>query len=102
MLCFKNKLVSSGWMYSGKSWLITEIDKKIILLNKIVIFDFITSTGERKKGYYTKLLKIIRNKFGNKNILIYALSSNRFSRKAIIKSGFKYNKRLYKLSLNRK
>ena len=102
VLCYKNKLVSSGWIYFGKNWLITEIDKKIILLNEIVIFDFITPLSERRKGYYTKLLKIIRNKFGNKNIIIYVLSSNRFSQKAIIKSGFKYSKRLYKVNLNRK
>ncbi len=102
VLCYKNKLVSSGWINSGKSWLITEINRKIILLNQIVIFDFITPTSERRKGYYTKLLKVIRNKFGNRNILIYVLSSNKFSQKAIVKSGFKYDKRLYKISFERK
>ena len=102
VLCYKNNLVSSGWINFGKSWLITEIDKKINLLNEIVIFDFITPLKERRKGHYTKLLKMIRNKFGNKNILIYVLSSNQFSQKAIVKSGFKYNRRLYKVNFNRK
>jgi hypothetical protein len=102
VLCYKNKLVSSGWINAGKSWLIAEIDRKIKLLNQIVIFDFITSADERRRGHYTKLLKIIRNKFGNKYILIYALSSNKSSQKAIIKSGFKYGRRLYKISFERK
>ena len=101
-LCYKNKLVSSGWIGAGKSWLITEIDRKIKLLNQIVIFDFITQADERRRGHYTKLLKIIRNKFGNKYILIYSLSSNTSSKKAIIKAGFKYDKRLYKTSFERK
>ena len=102
VLCYKNRLVSSGWINAGKSWLITEIDRKIKLLNQVVIFDFITSVNERRRGHYTKLLKIIRNKFGNKYILIYALSSNRSSQKAIIKAGFKYDRKLYKISFERK
>ncbi len=99
-LCYKKKLVSSGWMSLEKSWLITEIDRKVKLLNQRIIFDFITPEKERRKGYYTKLLKIVRNKFGSKEIFIYALSSNRFSKAAIISAGFKHNKRLYKINFN--
>lgn len=102
VLSYNNKLVSSGWINAGKNWLITEIDRKIKLLDQNVIFDFITPLKERRKGHYTKLLKIIRSKFGNKSILIYVLSSNKFSQKAIIKAGFKYNNRLYKINFERK
>ena len=101
MLSYRNKLVSSGWIYDGKSWLITEIDRTIKLLDQTVIFDFITPLKERSKGHYTKLLKIIRSRLGNKSILIYALSSNRSSQKAIVKAGFKHNKRLFKIDFGR-
>ena len=101
-MSYNNKLVSSGWINAGKNWLITEIDRKIKLLDQNVIFDFITPLKERRKGHYTKLLKIIRSKFGNKSILIYVLSSNKFSQQAIIKAGFKHNKRLYKINFERK
>ena len=101
VLSYNNKLVSSGWINAGKSWLITEIDREIKLSDQKVIFDFITPYKERRKGHYTKLLKIIRSRLGNKSILIYALSSNRSSQKAIVKAGFKHNKRLFKIDFGR-
>lgn len=101
VLSYNNKLVSSGWINAGKSWLITEIDREIKLPDQKVIFDFITPSKERRKGHYTKLLKIIRSKLNNKSILIYVLSFNKFSQRAIIKAGFKYNKRLYKINFER-
>ena len=44
----------------------------------------------RNKGYYTKLLKLIIDRFKNKNILIYVLKSNKKSKKAILKAGFNF------------
>lgn len=96
-LSFNGKLVSSGWLYRGRNWKITEIDRKLNVKNKLVIFDFITPLVYRNKGYYTKLLKIILGKFNNKDILIYVLSSNTQSKKAIIKAGFHYKYQLKKI-----
>ena len=31
----EGKLVSSGWLFKGKSWKITEIDRKINVTNKL-------------------------------------------------------------------
>lgn len=93
-LSVNNKLVSSGWLFKGKSWIITEINKYLNVSNKIIIFDFITLEQYRNKGYYTKLLKLIRKKFNNKNILIYVLSSNLKSKRAIKKAGFIFQKKL--------
>ncbi len=90
-------LVSSGWIYKGRRWKITEINEYIDSLNKLIIFDFITPKEFRNKGYYTKLLKLICSKFKNKNILIYVLSSNVKSKKAIMKAGFYFKKNLRKL-----
>lgn len=92
-LSYRKKLVSSGWLFIGKKWNISEIDKEINVSKKYVIFDFITQIEHRNKGYYTKLLKLIRNKFKNKNILIYVLSSNKKSKKAIINAGFTLKKK---------
>ena len=96
-LSFNRKLVSSGWLFRGKSWKITEIDRTINVKNKFVIFDFITPPNYRKKGFYTKLLKSILSKFKNKNVLIYVLSSNIYSKKAILKAGFDYKYQLKKI-----
>lgn len=93
-LCFNNKLVSSGWLFKGKNWIITEINRYLKISNKIIIFDFITLKEYRNNGYYTKLLKLIRNKFKNKNLLIYVLSSNIKSKRAIKKAGFIFQKKL--------
>ena len=96
-LRFNQNLVSSGWLYRGKKWKITEINYVLNILNKFVLFDFITPPKFRNKGNYTKLLKLIRYKFKDKNIMIYALSSNKKSKKAIIKAGFKFKRKLRKL-----
>ena len=87
-LSFKENLVSSGWLCKKNNWNISEIDHVINVKNKYVIFDFMTPFQFRNKGYYTKLLKFVRSKFSNKNILIYVLSSNKKSKKAIKKAGF--------------
>ena len=89
-LSFNNNLVSSGWLFRGKKWKITEVNRDLKVLNKIVIFDFITLPEYRNKGYYTKLLKLIIDRFKNKNILIYVLRSNKKSKKAILKAGFNF------------
>ena len=89
-LSFNNNLVSSGWLFRGKKWKITEVNRDLKILNKIVIFDFITMPEYRNKGYYTKLLKLIIDRFKNKNILIYVLKSNKKSKKAILKAGFNF------------
>ncbi len=89
-LSFKNNFVSSGWLFRGKKWKITEVNRDLNVLNKFVIFDFITLPEHRNKGYYTKLLKLIINKFKKKNILIYVLRSNKKSKKAILKAGFNF------------
>ena len=81
-LSFNNNLVSSGWLFRGKKWKITEVNRDLKVFNKIVIFDFITLPEYRNKGYYTKLLKLIINRFKNKNILIYVLRSNKKSKKS--------------------
>ena len=96
-LSLNGKLVSSGWLFQGKNWNITEIDRKLSVKNKLVIFDFITPLVYRNKGYYTKLLKIILGKFKKKDILIYVLSSNTHSKKAIKKAGFDFKYQLKKI-----
>ena len=76
--------------FEEKKWKITEVNRDLKILNKIVIFDFITMPEYRNKGYYTKLLKLIIDRFKNKNILIYVLKSNKKSKKAILKAGFNF------------
>ena len=89
-----DNFVSSGWLFRGKKWKIDEVNRDLSVLKKLVIFDFITFSEHRNKGYYTKLLKLVIGKFKNKNILIYVLRSNKKSKKAILKAGFSFKYKL--------
>ena len=96
-LISKGEIICSGWIYFGKDeWNITEINKKIKLDNQYLLYDFITGVKFRNMGYYRLLLKIIQNKFQRKKLMIYSLSHNRKSIRAIEKSGFKLIKKLKK------
>ena len=92
----KNEIICSGWIYFGNKWLIEEINKKITLNNQYLLYDFITEKKFRNMGYYKLLLNIIQNKFRKKRLIIYSLSHNTRSIRAIEKSGFKLIKKLKK------
>lgn len=89
VLYYKDEIVCLGWMYIGSKWLITEIGKKIIKKNSIILFDFFTRPKFRNKGFYRKILTLIRNFNLNKKFIIYSLKSNQQSVKAILKAKFK-------------
>ena len=59
-----------------------------------IIFDFITEQDERNKGNYLRILYLISKKFRNKTLMIYSQSNNYYSKKAIVKAGFVFKKRL--------
>ena len=92
----KKEIICSGWIYFGNKWLIEEINKKITLNNQYLLYDFITEKKFRNMGYYKLLLNNIQNKFRKKRLIIYSLSHNTRSVRAIEKSGFKLIKRLKK------
>ena len=92
----KNNIVCSGWIYLGKVWNIEEVNKNIKLNSRYLLYDFFTDHKFRNKGYYKFLLQIIKSKFKNKKLLIYSLSHNYRSIKAIEKSGFKFLKKIKK------
>tara|TARA_Y100000590_G_C15615672_1_gene975623 strand:+ start:831 stop:1355 length:525 start_codon:yes stop_codon:yes gene_type:complete len=84
----KNQLIiCSGWSFSGNTWYIEEIDRKIDFKNKIILYDFYTHKKFRNRGYYQYLLKKI-NKSNKKNNIIYSRSNNAASIKAITSAGF--------------
>lgn len=93
----KNDLIASGWICSKKiaTWNIEEIDKKINIKNKKILYDFETNKKYRNKGYYALILKLIQNKYLKDNLLIYTQANNYPAVKAIINAGFKF-----KYSLN--
>lgn len=92
----KNEIICSGWIYFGNEWKIEEINKNIKLKNQYLLYDFITEKKFRNMGYYKLLLRIIQNKFIKKKLVIYALSHNSKSIRAIKKSGFKFMRELKK------
>ena len=91
----KNKhLLSSGWIYFGNKWKITEINLNIKLGKKYLLYDFETPKNLRNQGHYTLLLSLIQKKFYGNKLAIYSLSNNYESNRAIKKSGFKFTKKL--------
>lgn len=97
-LKYKNKLICSGWIFFGNNckWNVEEINKKISLKKQYILYDFETEKELRNKGYYQLLLKFIQNKFNNKKLIIYALSHNPKSNRAIKNAGFKFKNKLKK------
>ena len=96
VLYFKNNIVTTGWMYQGIKWHITEINKEIDIKNKVLLYDFFTFKEFRNKGYYAKILKLVRNFNTKKKFWIYCLSNNYSSKKGIENSNFKLLKRIEK------
>ena len=90
----KKEILCSGWLYRGKKWKITEINKEIEINNLILLFDFLTPENLRNRGYYKKILELIANKYRGKKLAIYSLSSNIKSLKAIRKAGFKLKRKI--------
>ena len=92
----RDEIICSGWIYFGNKWKIEEIDKNIALKNQHLLYDFLTEKKFRNMGYYKLLLKIIQNKFRKKRLMIYSLSHNNKSIRAIEKVGFKLVRKLKK------
>jgi len=88
------KILCSGWLYKGKSWKITEVNKEVKVNNMLLLFDFLTPEKQRNRGYYKKILKLIVNKYSGRKMAIYSLSNNIKSLKAIGKAGFKLKRKI--------
>jgi len=97
VLYHKKEIVCLGWMYIGSNWIITEIRKKIFKKNSIILFDFFTLPRFRNKGFYQKILSLIRNFNTKRTFIIYSLKSNKQSIKGILNAKFKLVEKLKKL-----
>ena len=75
-------------MYEGKKWNVLEVEKNINIKNKILLYDFFTFEKFRNRGYYSILLKLVKNSKTNKKFWIYCLSNNYSSKKGIENSNF--------------
>lgn len=96
LLAKNEQILSSGWVFFGKKWKVTEMNININLKKKLhLLFDFETPKKFRNKGNYTLLLKLIKNKFKKKRLAIYTLSYNFKSRRGIESAGFKLTKKIY-------
>ena len=96
VLYWKKDIVSVGWMYKGAKWKITEVNEEIYLKNKILLYDFFTFVKFRNKGFYSKILNLIKNIKTKKTFLIYCLKSNAASKKGILNSKFVLIKKVKK------
>ncbi len=88
VLFYKKKAVSFGWMNLKSSWKITEINKIIFKKNTLILYDFFTDIKDRNKGYYTKILNLIKNIKTKNKFLIYCLKNNESSKRGINKAKF--------------
>ena len=77
VLFYNQKSVCLGWMSNSSEWLITEINRKINIKNSIILYDFFTFPDLRNKGYYSNILKLIKNIKTDKTFIIYSLKRNK-------------------------
>ena len=94
VLFYKKVFVCSGWIYEGSFWKITEINQQIEIKGKILLFDFFTLPKYRNKGFYSKILLLIKNIRTNKIFLIYCLKNNTASKIGILNSKFRLIKQI--------
>lgn len=94
----KNKsFIAAGWKNSiSSNWKISEINKHIFFKNKIILFDFWVLKEHRNKGYYSKMLQLIKNLNTKKKFIIYSIDTNLISVKGILKADFKLVKTISK------
>ena len=78
----------------GSFWKITEINQQIEIKGKILLFDFFTLPKYRNKGFYSKILLLIKNIRTNKIFLIYCLKNNTASKIGILNSKFRLIKQI--------
>ncbi len=95
-LADEDAIYSYGWVSNATSFVVGENGETVDLGNNICLYDFVTPSEHRNKGYYTRLLKLANAFFGD--TMIYAKKNNAPSRKAIERSGFEVIRR--KRSMN--
>jgi CelD/BcsL family acetyltransferase involved in cellulose biosynthesis len=81
-------LLSAGWVQRGGEFYIGEIDKKVVLGDALMLYDFHTPPAQRTKGYYTRLLQHIRAASPSDTFHIFSRTDNIPSNKAIVRAGF--------------
>ena len=97
VLIHKKETAGFGWMFRGDYWKIAEIDRIIKIKNANFLFDFIIIRKFRNMQFYKKFLILLRNINTNNFFYIYSLSSNIFSRRGIMNSGFKFKFKIMKI-----
>jgi len=82
------QLLSQGWVTRAEPFWIEETDRHILLDGSVMLFDFETPPAQRRRGYYTTLLRGLLARYPGETVRIYALSGNAASNKAIRRAGF--------------
>tara|TARA_X000001036_G_C20120491_1_gene579077 strand:+ start:35 stop:553 length:519 start_codon:yes stop_codon:yes gene_type:complete len=96
VLYHKNKVTCFGWMHDHPHFYISEINKHIRIVNSNILYDFFTIPKFRNKGFYSKLLRLIKNTKNKKKFVIYCLTNNIVSKNGILKANFKLIKKINK------
>ena len=96
VLYHKNKVTCFGWMHDHPHFYISEINKHIRIVNSNILYDFFTIPKFRNKGFYSKLLRLIKNTKNKKKFVIYCLKNNIISKNGILKANFKLIKKINK------
>ena len=84
------RVVCYGWMsaINRKNMKVGETGRILNLQSSRVLYDFVTPERYQRQGYYTCLLRDILCVHKDESLLIYSLSTNHPSLKAIRKAGF--------------
>ncbi|HLA87481.1 MAG TPA: GNAT family N-acetyltransferase [Anaerolineales bacterium] len=83
-----DSLLSYGWGTEENIFFVSEVSQNICNKGKMLLFDFVTPSALRRRGYYSLLLGKICAALSHKNLVIFAEQKNVASNRAIAKSGF--------------
>ena len=84
----QNSLLSYGWGTKQNIFFASEVNRNICNEGKMMLFDFVTPSALRRRGYYALLLRKICTALSDENLVIFADQKNVASNKAISKTGF--------------
>src|SRR3990172_7397413 len=84
----QNSLLSYGWGTKQNIFFAPEVNRNICNEGKMMLFDFVTPSALRRRGYYALLLSKICTALSDENLVIFADQKSVASNKAISKTGF--------------
>jgi len=82
------RIHSFGWGTKESVFYVSEINRNIANVRKMLLYDFVTLPALRGRGYYAMLLRNISTALAGENLAIFADKGNVSANRAILRAGF--------------